>query len=258
MSNPIDVRADCRAGKHRSGSDATCNLRPPIPISARCIRFFAFLVSRSALLYFHQFVRRANACSITHIGAADRPQGRASLRRQNRKRSVPNGVVVIEGNTITAAGSNVPIPDNAQIIDLGDATLSPGFMDAHTHLTFDLFRQLQRAAPSHAGRKHLSARARNDPERPKPRSKPASPACAMSGAVSPIRMISPMSRSATQSTKASSRVRGCSSRRTASARPAVISTTRTDFATCFSGPNRIGPTESRTGPMRFGRPCALK
>lgn len=48
-----------------------------------------------------------------------------------------NGVVVIEGNLITAAGSNVAIPDNAQIIDLGDATLSPGFMDAHTHLTFD-------------------------------------------------------------------------------------------------------------------------
>ena len=53
------------------------------------------------------------------------------------KTLVPNGVVVIEGNTITAAGSNVTIPDDARIIDLGDATLSPGFMDAHTHLTFD-------------------------------------------------------------------------------------------------------------------------
>ncbi len=53
------------------------------------------------------------------------------------KTLLPNGIVVVEGNTITAAGSNVAIPDNAQIIDLGDATLSPGFMDAHTHLTFD-------------------------------------------------------------------------------------------------------------------------
>ena len=53
------------------------------------------------------------------------------------KTLVPNGVVVIEGNTITAAGSNVTVPDDAQVIDLGDATLSPGFMDAHTHLTFD-------------------------------------------------------------------------------------------------------------------------
>ncbi|MGH8095521.1 MAG: amidohydrolase family protein [Chthoniobacterales bacterium] len=50
---------------------------------------------------------------------------------------VTNGVVVIEGNTISAVGSNVPIPENAQIIDLGDATLSPGFIDAHTHLTLD-------------------------------------------------------------------------------------------------------------------------
>jgi imidazolonepropionase-like amidohydrolase len=38
---------------------------------------------------------------------------------------------------ITSAGSNVAIPDDAKIIDLGDATLSPGFMDAHTHLTSD-------------------------------------------------------------------------------------------------------------------------
>jgi imidazolonepropionase-like amidohydrolase len=50
---------------------------------------------------------------------------------------VPNGVVIVEGNTITGAGSNLPVPDEAQIIDLGDATLSPGFMDAHTHLTLD-------------------------------------------------------------------------------------------------------------------------
>ena len=46
-------------------------------------------------------------------------------------------MVIVTGNTITAAGSNLPIPGDAQIIDLGDATLSPGFMDAHTHLTAD-------------------------------------------------------------------------------------------------------------------------
>ena len=53
------------------------------------------------------------------------------------KTLVPNGVVIIDGNTITAAGSNLPPPNDAQIIDLGDATLSPGFMDAHTHVTLD-------------------------------------------------------------------------------------------------------------------------
>ncbi|MFZ1220616.1 MAG: amidohydrolase family protein [Chthoniobacterales bacterium] len=43
----------------------------------------------------------------------------------------------MQGTTITDAGSNLPIPQGAQVIDLGDATLSPGFMDAHTHLTAD-------------------------------------------------------------------------------------------------------------------------
>jgi imidazolonepropionase-like amidohydrolase len=48
-----------------------------------------------------------------------------------------NAVVVVQGDKIVDAGANLPIPPNAQVIDLGDATLSPGFMDAHTHLTFD-------------------------------------------------------------------------------------------------------------------------
>src|SRR5215471_4116279 len=48
-----------------------------------------------------------------------------------------NGVVLVQGDKIVDAGSNVAIPADAQVIDLGDATLSPGFMDAHTHLTLD-------------------------------------------------------------------------------------------------------------------------
>src|SRR5438270_853550 len=53
------------------------------------------------------------------------------------KSLVTNGVVIVQGDKITDAGSNLPIPQGAQVIDLGDATLSPGFMDAHTHLTAD-------------------------------------------------------------------------------------------------------------------------
>src|SRR6267378_3610495 len=48
-----------------------------------------------------------------------------------------NGVVIVRGDKIVDAGSNLPLPSGAQVIDLGDATLSPGFMDAHTHLTAD-------------------------------------------------------------------------------------------------------------------------
>src|SRR3984893_2865266 len=50
---------------------------------------------------------------------------------------VQNGVVLVQGDKIVDAGANVPIPPDARVIDLGDATLSPGFIDAHTHITLD-------------------------------------------------------------------------------------------------------------------------
>jgi imidazolonepropionase-like amidohydrolase len=53
------------------------------------------------------------------------------------KALVSNGVVIVQGDKIVDAGANLPIPNGAKVIDLGDATLSPGFMDAHTHITLD-------------------------------------------------------------------------------------------------------------------------
>jgi imidazolonepropionase-like amidohydrolase len=53
------------------------------------------------------------------------------------KTLVPNGVVMVQGDKIVDVGSNLAVPSDAQVIDLGDATLAPGFMDAHTHLTLD-------------------------------------------------------------------------------------------------------------------------
>ena len=49
---------------------------------------------------------------------------------------VAPGLVVVSGGKITAVGPGATIPRGAQVIDLGDATLLPGFIDAHTHLTF--------------------------------------------------------------------------------------------------------------------------
>lgn len=45
------------------------------------------------------------------------------------------GLVVVANGKIQAVGGAVPA--GAEVIDLGDATLMPGFIDAHTHLTMD-------------------------------------------------------------------------------------------------------------------------
>ncbi len=47
------------------------------------------------------------------------------------------GVVVVSGERIVAVGKDTAIPAGATVVDLGDATLLPGFIDAHTHITED-------------------------------------------------------------------------------------------------------------------------
>lgn len=49
---------------------------------------------------------------------------------------ITDAVVVVTGDRITAVGpaSKVTIPSGAQRVDLGSATLVPGFIDAHVHL----------------------------------------------------------------------------------------------------------------------------
>jgi len=49
---------------------------------------------------------------------------------------INNAVVIVTDNKITAVGDarSVSIPAGAKVIDLGEVTLLPGFIDAHTHL----------------------------------------------------------------------------------------------------------------------------
>src|SRR5262245_38649718 len=49
---------------------------------------------------------------------------------------IDNAVVVVTDDRIVAAGrqGTVSVPAGARTIDLGNATLLPGFIDAHTHI----------------------------------------------------------------------------------------------------------------------------
>src|SRR5580658_8920383 len=78
---------------------------------------------------------------------------------------VTPGIVAVSDGKIQSVG-NAAIPAGATVIDLGDATLMPGFIDAHTHLTDDFnpdytgaqLLDLQRAIPETAIRSTANAR----------------------------------------------------------------------------------------------------
>ena len=53
--------------------------------------------------------------------------------------AIDDAAIVVEGERITAVGARaaVTVPEGATTIDLGDRTLLPGLIDAHTHITIN-------------------------------------------------------------------------------------------------------------------------
>ena len=49
---------------------------------------------------------------------------------------VENAVIIVEGDRVARVGQNLPTPQGAEVIDLGDVTVLPGLIDAHTHITY--------------------------------------------------------------------------------------------------------------------------
>ncbi len=68
------------------------------------------------------------------------PPAQAMAIRAARRLDVKSGVMVkdavilVEKDRIRAAGQSVAIPDGVRVVDLGDVTVLPGLIDAHTHL----------------------------------------------------------------------------------------------------------------------------
>jgi imidazolonepropionase-like amidohydrolase len=75
-------------------------------------------------------------------GQAQKPESRTVVLKAARlfdghsNSLMTPGMVVVRDGKISATGANATVPAGTEVIDLGDATLLPGFIDAHMHLTF--------------------------------------------------------------------------------------------------------------------------
>ncbi len=73
----------------------------------------------------------------TGASTSEKPIVLKAARMFDGKNFSTPGLVVVTGGKISAVGASATLPANAEVIDLGDATLLPGFIDAHTHLTME-------------------------------------------------------------------------------------------------------------------------
>jgi len=85
------------------------------------------------------FISSAQAQLRNATAPSDRIALRATRMLDGKSNTiVTNAVILVEDGKITAVGSALAIPPNTKVIDLGDATLLPGLIDAHTHLLSEM------------------------------------------------------------------------------------------------------------------------
>lgn len=85
---------------------------------------------------------------IKNIGALVTPEGGAAHggNAQGQVRRIENAWIFIENQQITAIGTGTPdVPENAKVLDARGKLVTPGLVDAHTHLIFGGWRQHEMA-----------------------------------------------------------------------------------------------------------------
>jgi imidazolonepropionase-like amidohydrolase len=85
------------------------------------------LVAASLACAAHVHAQTAQTAQVTVLRAA-------RLLDVKTGSEITNAVVIIDGARIKQVGTNLQVPSGAKVIDLGNATLLPGFIDVHTHL----------------------------------------------------------------------------------------------------------------------------
>ena len=84
------------------------------------------------------------------------PQARVAVKAahlidpRGQGRRIDDAVVLINSDTVVQVGSKLAIPSGYIVVDLGPATLLPGLIDVHTHLTSpqtDYYEGLFRRSP---------------------------------------------------------------------------------------------------------------
>ena len=80
---------------------------------------------------------------ITDIGALATPLGTAAKggAAQGEIQTLRNAYVLIEDGVITQVGTGAPPPCQGEVLSAGGALVTPGLVDAHTHLIFGGWRQ---------------------------------------------------------------------------------------------------------------------
>lgn len=81
---------------------------------------------------------------ITNIGLLATPRGHSARRgrQQGDVTLLPDAWVAVEGETIAAVGQGEPVPaEGDRVINAEGRLMTPGLVDAHTHLIFGGWRQ---------------------------------------------------------------------------------------------------------------------